>query len=195
MLRPITVLALALLTILATVVSAETTDSVRSAMVICTTKKLSDPWALIAQGELIGTRSANRTDYRLKAAGQTFSYMATSNPDGTTSFSPPVSLIRTLIEWSPRHQSPTIPRGPIVVPLNLVPESELPTYGISINLDGSIREYALSPTDTTILIAMVGSTCPSPGEEGPNSAPHRDGREASHVDQPSSSAPARGRER
>src|SRR5216683_5041962 len=133
MLRPITVLALALLTILATVVSAETTDSVRSAMVICTTKKLSDPWALIAQGELIGTRSANRTDYRLKAAGHTFSYVATSNPDGTTSFSAPVSLIRTLIEWPPGHQSPTIPRGPIVVPLNLVPESELPTYGISIN--------------------------------------------------------------
>jgi hypothetical protein len=194
MLRPITILALAPLTILTTVLSAETTDSMRSAMVICTTKKLGEPWSLIAQGELTRTRSADRIEYVLKVAQHTFSYLAISNPDGTTSFSRPLSLIRTLVQGSHGAQSPTIPRGPVTIPMDLVPQSELPVYGGSFSLDGNIREYVLSPSESTVLIAITGSACPSPGEERPNSAPHRDGREASRLGQPSS-APARGRER
>src|SRR6267378_6336329 len=122
MLRPITILALALLTVLTTVLSAETTDSVRSAMVICTTKKLGEPWSLIAQGELTRTRSADRIEYVLKVAQHTFSYLAISNPDGTTSFSRPLSLIRTLVQGALGPQSPTIPRGPVAIPMDLVPE-------------------------------------------------------------------------
>jgi hypothetical protein len=192
--RPITILALAPLAILTTVLCAETTDSVQSVMVICTTKKLGEPWSLIARGELTRTRSADRIEYVLNVAQHTFPYLAISNPDGTTGLSRPPSLIRTLVQGSHGPESPTIPRGPISIPLELVPESELPVYGGSFSLDGTIREYVLSPRESTVLIAIAGSACPSPGEEGPNSAPHRDGREAPHVGQPSS-APVSGRER
>jgi len=148
--------ALALTTILGTGISLRAADLTRSPMVVCTVEKWGNPWSLIAHGELIRARSGNRTEYQLEVAGHTFLYSVDSNPGGSTSMSPPKSLIRTLVEKSLGH---TTPRGPIVVPLDEGPHS------LGLDTDGNIREYATLPTlGRIVLIAVAGSACPPAGE-------------------------------
>jgi len=161
--------ALALTTILGTGISLGAADLSRSAIVVCTVEKTGNPWTLVAHGELISSRSGNRTEYKLEVAGHTFSYTVDSNPDGsnTLSFPGSLSLVRTLVEKS--HGQLTTPRGPVVIPSS--------PHSLRVDFDGNIREQAISPTldRVVLLITAAGSACP-PKEEGlrPNPTVQRD---------------------
>lgn len=170
--RPIPV-ALALTTILGTGISLRAADLSRSAMVVCTVEKTGNPWTLIAHGELISSRSGNRTEYQLEVAGHVFSYSVDSKPDGsnTLSFPGSLSLVRTLVEKS--HGQLTIPRGPVVIPSS--------PHSLRVDFDGNIREHAISPTldHAVVLITVAGSACPRAGEGlRPNPTLERDAPKA-----------------
>jgi len=142
---------LVLTTILGAGVSLAATDSTRSPVVVCT-REVGHPWSLIAHGDLVRMRLANRIEYQLRVEGQTFLYSVESHPDGSTqmSFPPSLSLIRPLVEKS---LGKTAPRGPIVVPK--------PSYSLSVDTEGNIREYAMLPTAGPLaLITVAGSACP-----------------------------------
>jgi hypothetical protein len=142
---------LVLTTTLGAGVSLAATDSTRSPIVVCT-KEVGHPWSLIAHGDLVRIRLANRIEYQLEVQGQTFLYSVESHPDGSTqtSFPPSLSLIRPLVEKS---LGKTTPRGPIVVPS--------PSYSLSVDTEGNIREYAMLPTVGPLaLITVAGSACP-----------------------------------
>ena len=165
--------ALALTTILGTGISLGAADLSRSAIVVCTVEKTGNPWTLVAHGELISSRSGNRTEYKLEVAGHTFSYTVDSNPDGsnTLSFPGSLSLVRTLVEKS--HGQLTTPRGPVVIPSS--------PHSLSVDYDGNIREHAISPTldRVVLLITAAGSGCPRTGEGmRPNPTAVRDARKS-----------------
>src|SRR5258708_26557826 len=94
--------AFALTAILGTGTSVRAADLTRSGVAVCTIEKTGNPWTLIAHGELISSRSGNRSEYQLEVAGHTFSYSVDSNPNGsnTLSFPGSLSLVRTLVEKS-----------------------------------------------------------------------------------------------
>jgi hypothetical protein len=147
---------LVLTTILDAGVSLAATDSTRAPIVICT-REVGHPWSLLAHGDLVRTELANRIEYRLEVRGQTFLYSVESHAEGRTqmSFPPSLSLIRHLVEKSPQQ---TTPRGPTIVPR--------PSYSLSVDTEGNIREYAMLPTVGPLaLITVAGSACPPEGKD------------------------------
>jgi len=113
--RPISA-GLVLTTTLGGGVSLAATDLTRSPIVVCT-REVGRPWSLIAHGDLVRIRLANRIEYQLEVRGQTFLYSVESRADGSTQMSFPtsLSLIRPLVEKSPDkvlHEGRLSYRGP-----------------------------------------------------------------------------------
>jgi hypothetical protein len=110
----------------------------RSAIVVCASES-GGPWKVIAEGFLIRSTTADRTDYRIETPEHTFSW--------TMGRPIPGSLVRAFFPYGSR----TTPRGPVAV-------DELSSHPFrqSFDANGEIRERAGS------IALTVGPSCLAP---------------------------------
>jgi hypothetical protein len=110
----------------------------RSAIVVCASESGS-PWKVIAEGFLIRSTTADRTDYRIETPEHTFSWKMGRPIPG--------SLVRAFFPYGSR----TTPRGPVAV-------DELSSHPFrqSVDANGEVRERAGS------IALTVGPSCLAP---------------------------------